>query len=328
MNLRELTAVITGSSSGIGLGMAEAFAAAGYRLVINGIATTEQAESLSQRLRQQHRAQVLFHHADLTDSEQCAQLIRDAEEHFGSVDILINNAGIQHVAATERFPVDRWNAILAVNLSSAFHTIRTALPGMQRRNYGRIINTASVHGLVASIHKAAYVAAKHGLIGLTKVVALENAERSITCNAICPGFVLTPLVQKQIDDRAAERQISGDEATRQMLQEKEPSRCFTSVDDIAAMALFLCSPRGLEHHRCLIPHGWRVDRPVICARHDRRNQRFGFGIRRLRRIQRMSRVNVNGWQEIHTRNSTNVQKIRIPSVRLCLRYSPLSLPIP
>jgi 3-hydroxybutyrate dehydrogenase len=219
MNLHESTAVITGSTSGIGLGMAEAFAASGCNLVINGIATPEEAESLSRRLRQQYRSQVFFHHADLADPEQCAHLIRDAEGRLGSVDILINNAGVQHVAPTESFPVDRWNAILAINLSSAFHTIRTALPGMQRRNYGRIINTASVHGLVASIHKAAYVAAKHGIIGLTKVVALENATRGITCNAICPGFVLTPLVQKQIDDRAAERRISGDEATRQLLQE-------------------------------------------------------------------------------------------------------------
>lgn len=242
MNLPGSTAVITGSSSGIGFGMAEAFAAAGCRLVINGVATPEQAESLCLRLGQQHGAEVFFHHADVADPEQCVQLIRDAEERFGSVDILINNAGIQHVAPTESFPVDRWNAILAINLSSAFHTIRAALPGMQRRNRGRIINTASVHGLVASIHKAAYVAAKHGLVGLTKVVALENAARGITCNAICPGFVLTPLVQKQIDDRSAERQIPGDEATRQLLQEKEPSARFTSVEDIAALALFLCSP--------------------------------------------------------------------------------------
>ena len=258
MNLSESTAVITGSSSGIGLGMAAAFAAAGCRLVMNGIATPEEAESLSQRLRQQHRVEVLFHHADLADPEQCAQLIQDAEERFGSVDILINNAGIQHVVPTQSFPVDRWNAILAVNLSSAFHTIRTALPGMQRRQYGRIINTASVHGLVGSIRKAAYVAAKHGLIGLTKVVALENAGRGITCNAICPGFVLTPLVQKQIDDRAAELQISVDEATLQMLREKEPSRCFTSVDDIAAMALFLCSPAASNITGASLPMdgGW------------------------------------------------------------------------
>jgi len=242
MNLRDSTAVITGSTSGIGLGMAEAFAAAGCRLFINGIATQEEADLLFRRLRQQHCVEVFFHAADLADPEQCVKLIRDAEERFGSVDILINNAGIQHVASTELFPVDRWNAILAVNLSAAFHTIRTALPGMQRRNRGRIVNIASVHGLVASIHKAAYVAAKHGIIGLTKVVALENATRGITCNSICPGFVLTPLVQKQIEDRARGRQTSADEAARRMLLEKEPSLRFTSVEDIAAMALFLCSP--------------------------------------------------------------------------------------
>jgi 3-hydroxybutyrate dehydrogenase len=242
MNLRDSTVVITGSTSGIGLGMAEAFAAAGCRLVINGIATPEQVESLSGRLRQQHGVECHFHPADLADPEQCTRLIRDAEERFGSVDILINNAGIQYVAPTESFPVDCWNAIIAINLSAAFHTIRAALPGMQRRNRGRIINTASVHGLVASIHKAAYVAAKHGIIGLTKVVALENAARGITCNAICPGWVLTQLVQKQIDERAAERQISSDEATRQMLGEKQPSVRFTSVEDIAALAFFLCSP--------------------------------------------------------------------------------------
>lgn len=242
MNLRASTAVITGSNSGIGLCMAEAFAAAGCRLMINGIATPEEAQSLCRRLRQQHGVEVLFHHADLADPGQCEQLIRDTEHRFGSVDILINNAGIQHVAPTETFPADRWNAILAINLSSAFHTIRAVLPGMQRRSQGRIINTASVHGLVASIHKAAYVAAKHGLIGLTKVVALENAARGITCNAICPGFVLTPLVQEQIDQRAAERQIPADEAARQLLQEKQPSLRFTAAGDIASMALFLCSP--------------------------------------------------------------------------------------
>lgn len=241
MNLRDSTAVITGSTSGIGLGMAEAFATAGCRLVINGIATPEQVESITGRLHRQHGVELLFHPADLADPEQCAQLIRDAEKRFGTVDILINNAGVQHVAPVEDFPVERWNAIIAINLSAAFHTIRAALPGMQRRNRGRIINIASVHGLVASIHKAAYVAAKHGIIGLTKVVALENAARGITCNAICPGWILTPIVQKQIDDRATERQISGDEAARQLLEEKEPSLRFTSVDDIAALSLFLCS---------------------------------------------------------------------------------------
>jgi 3-hydroxybutyrate dehydrogenase len=235
------TAVISGSTSGIGLGLAEAFAAAGCRLVINGIATPSEAEALSQRLRVREEVKVLFHPANLADPDQCVSLIRDAESQFGSVDILINNAGIQHVAPTEQFPADRWDAILAINLSASFHTIRAALPGMQRRRRGRIINIASVHGLVASIHKCAYVAAKHGLIGLTKVVALENAARGITCNAICPGWVLTQLVQKQIDERAAQREISSDEAAREMLVEKQPSGSFTSVEDVAALALFLCS---------------------------------------------------------------------------------------
>jgi len=238
---RDQTAVITGSTSGIGLGIAEAFAAAGCRTVINGIATPDEADALSRRLQQQYRAEVFYHPADLTDPEQCAGLIHDTEERFERVDVLVNNAGIQYVAATEQFPVERWNAIIAINLSAAFHTIRAVLPGMQRRNEGRIVNIASVHGLVASVNKAAYVAAKHGLMGLTKVVALENASRKITCNAICPGFVMTPLVEKQIDARAAERGASKEEAARQLLEEKEPSGRFTSIEDIAAMALFLCS---------------------------------------------------------------------------------------
>ena len=234
-------AVITGSTSGIGLGMAEAFAAAGCGLVINGIATPAQAQSLSEDLRQKGAKKVLFHPADLLDPAQCVSLIRDAEAEFGAIDILVNNAGIQHVAPTEAFPADRWDAILATNLSAAFHTIRTALPGMQARGYGRIINIASVHGLVASIHKPAYVAAKHGIVGLTKVVALENAPNGVTCNAICPGWVLTQLLQKQIDDFAAQNHVSNREAARQMLQEKQPSGQLTTVEDVAALALFLCS---------------------------------------------------------------------------------------
>jgi 3-hydroxybutyrate dehydrogenase len=239
--LRDSTVVITGSTSGIGLGIAEGFAAAGCRLVINGIATPAEADILAKRLQQEHGAKVLFHPADVADPDQCELLIRDAEAYFGSVDILVNNAGIQHVAPTENFPVDQWNAILAINLSAAFHTIRAALPGMQRRRQGHILNIASVHGLVASIHKAAYVAAKHGLIGLTKVVALENAPNGITCNAICPGWVLTALVQKQIDDRAAQSHISVEEASREILREKQPTGRFVSVGEIAALALFLCS---------------------------------------------------------------------------------------
>jgi len=239
--LRDSTAVITGSTSGIGLGLAEAFAAAGCRLAINGIATPAEAGKLTARLRQQYSVDVFFHPADLRDASQCESLIRDSEARFGSVDILINNAGIQYVAPVQEFPVDQWNAILAINLSAAFHTIRATLPFMQRRGRGRILNIASVHGLVASVHKAAYVAAKHGIVGLTKVVALENAANGVTCNAICPGWVVTPMVQKQIDDRAARDNVAPEEAAREMLREKEPSGRFTTVEEIAALALFLCS---------------------------------------------------------------------------------------
>lgn len=238
---RDQIAVITGATSGIGLGMAKAFAAAGFHLAINGFAAPGEAEALVQSLEQEHKVRVRYLTTDLADPQQCTALIADAEGHFGRIDVLINNAGIQYVAPTEQFPPDRWDAILAVCLSAAFHTIRAALPGMQQRGQGRIINIASAHGLVASIHKSAYVAAKHGIVGLTKVVALENAGRGITCNAICPGFVLTPLVQKQIDDRAAQTHVSVEQASRDFLCEKQPSGRFTTVEDIAALALFLCS---------------------------------------------------------------------------------------
>ena len=239
--MRGSIALVTGSTSGIGLGIAEAFAGAGCHLVINGIASAAEAEALTDRLRTTYGVDVLFHPADLADANQCAALIRDAEAHFGAVDFLVNNAGIQHVVPLENFPVERWDAVIAVNLSSAFHTIRTVLPGMRKRNRGRIINIASVHGLVASVHKAAYVAAKHGIVGLTKVVALETATTGITCNAICPGWVLTALVQRQIDDRAAQRNIPVEEATREILREKQPTGRFVTVEEIGALALFLCS---------------------------------------------------------------------------------------
>lgn len=251
-------AVVTGSTSGIGLGIAEAFAAAGYDLVINGIATPAEAAELSERLREQHGVDALFHPADLMDPEQCAALIRDAEERFGAIDILVNNAGIQHVAPVESFPLERWNAVIALNLSAAFHTIRAALPGMQKRGQGRIVNIASVHGLVASIHKAAYIAAKHGLVGLTKVVALENAAAGITCNAICPGWVMTPLVERQIEARAAQQNILEEQAQREMLREKQPSGRFVAVEEIAALAQFLCSPAAANITGACFPidGGW------------------------------------------------------------------------
>ncbi len=256
--VRDQIAVITGGTSGIGLGMANAFAAAGYHLAVNGFAAPGEAEALARDLEQQHKVGVHYCPADLAIPEECAAFITEAQRHFGRIDVLINNAGIQYVAPVEQFPTDRWDAILAVNLSAAFHTTRTALPGMQQRGYGRIINIASAHGLVASVNKSAYVASKHGIVGLTKVVALENAQRGITCNAICPGFVLTAMVQKQIEAIAAASHVSVEQATREFQQEKRPSGRYTSVEEIAAMALFLCSEgAGNITGACLsVDGGW------------------------------------------------------------------------
>jgi 3-hydroxybutyrate dehydrogenase len=256
--LRDRVAVITGSTSGIGLGMARAFASAGCHLVINGFAPPGEVKAIIEQIEREHHAKIMHDPADLSDADQCVRLIEDAEKSFGRVDILINNAGIQYVAPVDQFPADRWNAILAINLSATFHTTRAVLPGMQARGYGRIVNIASVHGLVASVHKAAYVAAKHGLIGLTKVVALENAGRGITCNAICPGFVLTQLFQKQIDERAAQTNMTPEEASRDLLREKQPSGRFTTIEEIAAMALYLCSDEAANLTGSSLPidGGW------------------------------------------------------------------------
>ncbi|WP_278398801.1 MULTISPECIES: 3-hydroxybutyrate dehydrogenase [Stutzerimonas stutzeri subgroup] len=239
MNLTGKTALVTGSTSGIGLGIALKLAEAGADLILNGFGDASAA--LAEVGRHGHK--VGHHGADVADPAQIAELFAYAERDFGGVDILVNNAGIQHVAPVEEFPVERWDAIIAINLSSAFHTTRLALPGMRQRGWGRIINIASVHGLVGSEQKAAYVAAKHGLVGLTKVVALETATTPITCNAICPGWVLTPLVQQQIDERARE---SGDEqrARHDLLAEKQPSLDFVTPAQLGAMALFLCSEAG------------------------------------------------------------------------------------
>lgn len=238
--LKGKSAVITGSTSGIGLGVARALAAQGCNLMLNGFGDAGAIEALRAGLAAELGVAAFYNGADLSRGEGCAALIEDSEARLGAVDILVNNAGIQHVAPVEEFPAERWDAVIALNLSSAFHTVHAALPRMKQRNFGRIINIASVHGLVASANKVAYVAAKHGLIGLTKVVALENAESGITCNAICPGWVLTPLVERQIEARAAAQGISREQAGRGLLEEKQPSKRFTTVEQLGALVVFLC----------------------------------------------------------------------------------------
>ena len=242
--LKGRKAVVTGSTSGIGLGVARALAAQGADILLNGFGDAAAIEKLRADMASEFGVQVIYNGADLSKGDQAAALIVDAETRLGAVDILVNNAGIQYVAPIEEFPVDRWDAIIAINMSATFHTIRAALPGMKARGWGRLINIASVHGLVGSAGKAAYVAAKHGVIGLTKVVALETAETGITCNSICPGWVHTPLVQKQIEDRAKAGGISIAESERNLLIEKQPSARFTSVDQLGALVVFLSSPGG------------------------------------------------------------------------------------
>ena len=238
--LANKTALITGSTSGIGLGIAQALARQGARIVLNGFGDADGPQAEIRALG----AQVAYHGADMSKPAEIEAMMKFAADTFGQVDILVNNAGIQHVARVENFPVDKWNAIMAINLSSVFHATRLALPAMRQANWGRIINVASVHGLVASAEKSAYVAAKHGVIGLTKVTALENATTGVTCNAICPGWVLTPLVQQQVDAKASALKVSNEEAKKQLLGEKEPSMQFTTPEDLGELAVFFCSPAG------------------------------------------------------------------------------------
>jgi 3-hydroxybutyrate dehydrogenase len=210
--------------------------------MMNGFGDAAEIEQLRSAIEKEFSVKALYNGADLSKGEQCADLIKDAQARFGKVDILVNNAGIQHVSPIESFPVDRWDAIIAINLSSAFHTIRAALPAMKSAGWGRFINIASTHGLVASANKSAYVAAKHGIMGLTKTVALELAGTGVTCNAICPGWVLTPLVKKQIEARAEREKIPIQQAEHELLIEKQPSGKFTTVEQLGALAVFLCSP--------------------------------------------------------------------------------------
>jgi 3-hydroxybutyrate dehydrogenase len=238
--LKNKTALVTGSTSGIGLGIAKALARQGANIVLNGFGEVDTARAEVEALG----VQVGYHGADMSRPAEIEDMMRAAAATFGQVDILVNNAGIQHVAAVEDFPVERWDAIIAINLSSAFHTTRLALPAMKAAQWGRIINVASVHGLVGSAQKSAYVAAKHGIVGLTKVTALETATTGVTCNAICPGWVLTPLVQKQVDAKAAALGLSNAEAIRLLLGEKEPSMQFTTPEELGELAVFMCSPAG------------------------------------------------------------------------------------
>jgi 3-hydroxybutyrate dehydrogenase len=239
--LKGKTALITGSTSGIGLGIAKALARQGANIVLNGFGEVDAPRAEVLAAGQAAGARVAYHGADMTRVADIEDMMKYSASQFGRVDILVNNAGIQHVANVEDFPVERWDSIIAINLTSAFHTSRLALPAMREANWGRIINMASVHGLVGSAQKAAYVAAKHGIVGLTKVTALETATTGITCNAICPGWVLTPLVQKQVDAKAAEHGLSNEEAKKLLLGEKEPSMQFTTPDELGELATFFCS---------------------------------------------------------------------------------------
>lgn len=240
MTINGKVALVTGSTSGIGLGIAHSLARQGVHLMLNGFGD---AEGAKQAVRAVAAAgvRVKYHGADMSRPEQIEDLIRSTEAAFGRLDILVNNAGIQHVAPIDEFPVERWDAVIAINLTSAFHTTRLALPGMKARNWGRVLNIASAHGLVASANKSAYVAAKHGLVGMTKSVALETATTGVTVNAICPGWVLTPLVQKQVDARAEAEGVSVEEAKKSLLGEKQPSLQFTTPEQLGELAVFLCS---------------------------------------------------------------------------------------
>jgi 3-hydroxybutyrate dehydrogenase len=255
---REKTALVTGSTSGIGLGIARALAARGANVILNGFGDGNEIEKLRADLAREHGVTVTYDGADMSEAQSIEQMMRRAFDAFGAIDLLINNAGIQHVAPVEEFPVERWDAIVAINLSAVFHTTRLALGPMKKRRWGRIVNIASAHALVASPFKSAYVAAKHGVAGFTKSTALEAAEHGITVNAVCPGYVSTPLVQKQIPDAARTRGISEDAVVRDVFLATQPTRKFVTVEQVAALVAFLCSEEAASITGAMLPidGGW------------------------------------------------------------------------
>jgi len=256
--LHDKTALVTGSTSGIGKAIAEALAREGARVILNGFGDPHEIETLRARLAKDHRTEVRYYGADMSRPAEIEAMLADAIGRDGAIDILVNNAGIQHVAPVDEFPVERWNAILAINLSAAFHTIRRCVPGMRSRGWGRIVNVASAHALVASPYKAAYVAAKHGIAGLTKTVALETATHGITVNAICPGYVRTPLVECQITDTAKARGISEEAVVRDVMLHAQPTKAFVTVEQVASLATYLCSDAAASITGALlsIDGGW------------------------------------------------------------------------
>jgi 3-hydroxybutyrate dehydrogenase len=255
--LRGKSALITGSTSGIGRGIAECFARAGAHVMLNGFGDAKEIEALRAGL-EKHGVKALYDAADMTKPAQITAMVQEAQKAFGGVDILVNNAGIQHVAPVDEFPPEKWDAIIAINLSSAFHATRAALPGMKKAKWGRVINIASAHGLVASPFKSAYVAAKHGIVGFTKTVALEVAEQGITANAICPGYVMTPIVEKQIDDQARVHGVPRQNVIREVILAPQPTKQFVKIEDVAALALYLASEAAAQVNGASLPidGGW------------------------------------------------------------------------